>query len=175
MKNRSALISFYAGKDVDNQSRLFNEILNWNYDLLESVHDFIQWLFPLDVSSAYNGNAPILKKEDIDTFRNSPELQGNVLKAFMLMLEFYGFVLKEGQVVKSDRFQERAKNWLNCGNHNMLRITRILKSLSLLGMNDYAIIFFAALKSVYEDHPDLIGNSYRYWKNAMVFEPSSCL
>lgn len=148
MKSKSALISFYAGEGVDDRGRSFNEILKWNYDMLEFVHDFIQWLFPLDVLSAYNMNAPILTQEDVDIFRNSAELQDNVLKALTLMLEFYGFSFNAGHVVKSDRFQERASNWLNDGNHNMLRITRILRSLSLIGLNDYAKQFFTALESV---------------------------
>src|SRR3972149_450075 len=167
MKSKSKLISFYAGEGVDDRGRSFSEILKLNYDSIESLHDFIQWLFPLDMPSAYNWNAPVLTQVDIDAFRNSAELQNNTIKALVLMMDFYGFSLSAGHVVKSNRFQERASNWLNDGNHNMLRITRILRSLSLLGLNNYAKNFFAALESVYEDDPDLIGNSYGYWKNAI--------
>jgi len=161
------LILYYSGEGVDNRGRSFIEILKWNYGLLERVHDFIQWLFPLDKPSGFNRSAPILTEDDIDTFRSSPELQDNVLKAFSLMLEFYGFSLNSYQVIKSDHFQDRAPNWLHEGNHNLLRITRILKSLSLLGLNEYAKLFFAALERVYEDSPELIGNSFKYWKNAI--------
>lgn len=168
MKSKTALISFYNGEGVDNRGRAFSDILKWDYQSLESVHDYIQWLFPLDVSSAYNWNAPILTQEEIDTFLTSLILQDNLRKAFLLMLDFYGFSLNAGQVVKSARFQERANNWLNTGNHNMLRITRILKSLSLLGLSDCARQLFAALDIIYKDDPDLIGTSYQYWKNALT-------
>jgi hypothetical protein len=168
MKKKSAIISFYSGEGFDDQGRSFSEILKWDYDSLESTHDYIQWLFPLDVASAYNCNAPILAQEDIDTFLNSTELQHNVIKALLVMLEFYGFSLNAaGRIVRSDRFNERATNWINAGNHNLLRITRILKSLSMLGLNDYAKEFFSALQSVYADYPNIIRKSYGYWLNAI--------
>jgi len=167
MKTKSILVSFYLGEGVDNRGRVFSDILNWDYVSIESVHDFIQWLFPLKVSSAYNGEAPILSQDDIDEFNKSNELRSNVIKALSLMLDFYGFCLESGHVIRSNHYRELASNWLSYGNHNMRRITRILKSLCLLGLNDYAQEFFHTLESVYKDNPDVIGDSYSYWKNAL--------
>ena len=167
MKRKSKLVSFYLEEGVDDRGRTFSDILKWDYEALESVHDFIQWLFPLNVSSAYNWKAPILSQDDIDEFNKSSELRSNVIKALSLMLDFCGFSLESGHVIRSKHYQERASNWLNYGNHNMLRITRILKSLCLLGLNDYAQEFFQALESVYKENPDVIGDSYSYWKNVL--------
>ncbi len=167
MKTKSPLVSFYLGKGVDNRGRTFSDIINWDYESLESVHDFIQWLFPLKVPSAHNLEAPILSEADIAEFNNSAVLRSNVIKALSLMLDFYGFSLKSDHVIRSNRYREQASNWLSYGNHNMLRITRILKSLCVLGFNDYAQQFFHALQDVYRDNRNIIGDSYSYWKRAL--------
>jgi hypothetical protein len=66
------------------------------------------------------------------------------------MLKFYGLQCNEVgntdiEITKSDEYQERKQNWINAGNHNYLRITRILTSLRLLGLENYAQAFFKCL------------------------------
>ena len=41
------LISFYRGQEANNNHVTLQQILAWDDTLLESVHDYIQWLFPL--------------------------------------------------------------------------------------------------------------------------------
>ena len=84
------------------------------------------------------------------------------------MLDFYGFELNEMSVDRSENFQERAGNWLTAGNHNMLRITRILSCLSMLGLREYAISFLEALEQVYGEHPAAIQESYGFWEKAVT-------
>ena len=43
----SRLLDFYRGLKADTEGRSLKEILAWDEDDLEAVHDFIQWLFPL--------------------------------------------------------------------------------------------------------------------------------
>jgi Opioid growth factor receptor (OGFr) conserved region len=45
------IVSFYAGETPDSRGRKIEEIWNFNDRQLETVHDFIQWLFPLPTSS----------------------------------------------------------------------------------------------------------------------------
>ena len=62
---------------------------------------------------------------------------------------------------------KKSANWLNVNNHKHLRITRIIGSLTLLGLTKEAREFFSALQRVYVKHPDKIGScSHDYWKNA---------
>jgi len=49
----------------DFKNRSVREILAKDDDWLESTHDYIQWLFPLDVKSFSNRNAPVLMIDDI--------------------------------------------------------------------------------------------------------------
>ena len=54
MPAESALITFYRGSGTDHAGRRIDEILSWDDAALESVHDYIQWLFPLDEPSRFN-------------------------------------------------------------------------------------------------------------------------
>jgi hypothetical protein len=168
------LIEFYRGKGTDSEGRYLNEVLKWNHYKLEVVHNYIQWLFPLRVASAFNADAPILDDEQIRIFRADDALQTHLAQAFKMMLDFYGFELHIAnedriQIVPSAEWPERKRNWLTPGNHNLLRITRILTSLCLLGMEEHARAFFAALDRVYESSDSkIIGSrSYDFWRNAI--------
>ena len=89
-----------------------------------------------------------------------------MLESLNVMLDFYGFSMNAEAVERSDNFELRADNWLHAGNHNLLRITRILKSLRLLGLDEYSESFFLALSELYIEHPAAIANSFTYWFNA---------
>lgn len=87
------------------------------------------------------------------------------------MLGFYGFTLSpRGVVTRSASFPSRAVNWLAPHNHNHLRLTRILHSLHLLGLEQESAALLAALESIYKDElqgrgritPDTI----QYWRSA---------
>ena len=76
----SAVTDFLAGKGKDHRSRGIEEILAFDDEHLEGVHDYIQWLFPLPESSAFNTFAPILTFSDIYSetqHRCSPEYRGS--------------------------------------------------------------------------------------------------
>ena len=160
------LVSFYDDAATDNRGRKLNDIQSWSHDKLETVHDYIQWLFPLDEGSAFNASAPILDKATIAEFRARPDLQKNVRRSFMRMLRFYGFT-DGAAIAPAANFDQCARNWLNPGNHNHLRITRILKSLRLLGLEQEAAAFFAALAKVRETRRDAITEAtFGYWMRA---------
>ncbi|MBI3492783.1 MAG: hypothetical protein HY047_13555 [Acidobacteria bacterium] len=166
----SALVRFYSGVGVDHRGRTLDEILAWDDDRLERVHDFVQWLFPLDEPSSVNPLAPIVTVRDREAFASHPLLRGRLIESFTRMLAFYGFRLEEYaalQVVKSAGWHSRSTCWLESGNHNYLRITRILKSLQLLGAAAHSRAFYRALVPVYETHRSLIGSrTFEYWTRA---------
>src|SRR5438128_7445456 len=83
--------------------------------------------------------------------RARPELQDNLRASFCRMLRFYGLELEE-DVRRGANFEERAGNWLSPWNHNHLRITRILKSLRILGLEKEASLFFNCLAQIYATH-----------------------
>jgi hypothetical protein len=53
-------------------------------------------------------------------------------------------------------------------NHNWLRITRVLRSLWLLGMKKEALAFFERLETFYASRRFPIGNdTFEFWKKAV--------
>jgi hypothetical protein len=73
----SRVIGFYSGTEPDHRIRYLHEIQEWPDDQLESVHDYIQWLFPLPEPSSFNAAAPALTRESIQEVLARPDLQEN--------------------------------------------------------------------------------------------------
>jgi hypothetical protein len=70
----------------------------------------------LPESSAFNPYAPSLSTQDIESLKHSPVAKRNLKSAALRMLTFY----------------QRTTHWLTPINHNHLRISRIIRSLSLI-------------------------------------------
>src|SRR5881398_3367677 len=90
------------------------------------------------------------------------------------MMKFYGLEVDFAEQIKVTRtryFAAKATVWLSPGNHNHLRITRILRCLSLLGLEAEARAFFECLSEIYEDElskpiPAISDETMRYWREA---------
>jgi hypothetical protein len=165
----SRLLDFYRGQGTDAESRFLKDILAWPDDDLEAVHDFIQWLFPLPDPSQYNPDAPLLTEADIAAFKSDPVLQANLMKSFERILGFLGFSLTgDGKVAEGDSFSERIPDIWAVPNHNWLRITRILRSLMLLGMEAQAQAFYDRLEAIYTRRKfPITADTFRYWMEAI--------
>jgi hypothetical protein len=169
----SRFIQFYLGEVPDVAGRTIHDILNFNLRDLEVVHDYIQWLFPLRERSHFNPKAPVLSEQDIRAFRGSEVLKDTLRKAFLKMLDFYGLEFHEKQVVRSANWDQR-KGWLTPYNHNLLRVSRILTSLRLLGLQDCAHSLYSALEELYREHADRIGSeTWQFWTQA-ASQPLDC-
>lgn len=173
--NSDRLIRFYAGAAPDDSGRYLRDIHIWPDERLERTHDYIQWLFPLKERSGFNPHAPVLDEKAIGEFRRRPELRKKLHTSFVRMLLFYGFTLKDGtplQVVRASSFADRSQVWLSWMNHNHLRITRILKSLKLLGLGEEADAFFASLTDLYDaetaqPRQRISPETFEYWREAV--------
>jgi hypothetical protein len=169
---QSPLIAFYRGDGRDHRGRLLSHVRQYAFDDLERHHDYIQWLFPLPEPSGANADAPLLSREDISAFESDQELRKALLESFRLMLQFYGLDLWEGRpdikIARGARFAARRDVWLTRGNHNFLRISRILRSLTLLGLRSYAVAFLASLEGLYREEAGTIGDTTMgYWRRAV--------
>jgi hypothetical protein len=91
------------------------------------------------------------------------------------MVSFYGLEARSGEQVTVNRapnLADKATIWLSPGNHNHLRITRILRCLSLLGLEAEADAFFDCLSEIYNDQqsnpvPAISDDTMRYWREAV--------
>jgi len=117
-------------------------------------------------------DAPLVTPADRQAFASDPALAGNVKRAFLRMLAFYGFRLVESSggvsVERADTWPSRSTTWLRPHNHNFLRQTRIVKSLRLLDQPALARAFGEALLKEHERAPAVIGSTTAsYWKDAL--------
>lgn len=166
------LIPFFLGQSPDDSGRMLADILAWDDGRLEYTHNYIQWLFPLAVPSPVNPDAPTVDGATVAAFAGRAELRAALAAAFERMAAFYGYEVRPGPpptVAPAANFADRAANWLTPRNHNMLRITRILTSLRLLGLETHAQAFFAALEELYKTPAgSAIGPvSFDFWKQAV--------
>ena len=161
------LVAFYRGLATDDRARTIDEIRGWDDDRLELVHDYIQWLFPLPERSQFNPGAPILDERQIRTFRSDDHLRKSLLVSFDRLLKFFGLEREGPSIRKSPGFRRRSGVWLTAGNHNLLRITRILRCLRILGLEEHSRGFFRFLNQLYEEEPAVIGETtLGFWKRA---------
>lgn len=111
------IIKFYLDYDEIREKLGFtlDDVIHESDEWLEGCHNHIQWLFPLTEPSNFNPDAPLLTQEDIDCFQSSRLLQNRLITAIERMTLFYKYT-----------------DWISPNNHNFLRITRILKCISLL-------------------------------------------
>jgi len=174
-RTNSRLLDFYLGVGTDDRGRYLREMLQWPDAQLEKVHDYIQWMFPLTEKSAFNIHAPVLTPLEIDEFRSNPKLRQNSKASFVRILGFYGLILSGSHPSKVKRalyFEESSVNWISPGNHNHLRITRILKSLLTLGLEEEAIAFYGCLKDIYraecaKSSPGISEAALSFWQRAV--------
>jgi len=177
------IVNFFSGCGADHMGRGLAEILAWEDRELEDVHDYIQWLFPLFTRSAFNAGAPLLTesvREEFTEGANRDLLRGGLRRAFERMLRFYGMTLETSSCAKDDgaaaaefsisrasNWSKASSNWLHPGNHNHLRITRILRSLRALGLKPLAVAFLQTLETVARENRDAITpGTLGFWREA---------
>lgn len=90
------------------------------------------------------------------------------------MLTFYGFKLHvdgvNETIVQGNNFDRASRNWVTRFNHNHLRITRIIRCLRVLGLEQQAAAFFIALEKVCKGNGQRISaKSREYWTKAATW------
>jgi hypothetical protein len=168
------ITSFYSG-GVDDRGRTLERIFAWPDEELEAVHDYIQWMFPTVAPSAVNPSAPLVSGVTITAFRSRPELRDALRRSLDRMLSFYGLrrtVDSRNDRIEIDdrRFNDRAQVCLRPGNHNHLRLTRIMQSLAALGLMPEAKALQRCLVTdVYmgPGHNRITPVTYEYWMDAL--------
>ena len=83
------VVAFYSG-GADHRGRTLSGILDWPDDRLESVHDYIQWVFPTEAPSGVNPFAPLVTRETKQAFTDRPDLRDRLRLALDRLLAFYG-------------------------------------------------------------------------------------
>lgn len=168
MDNGNALVEFLAGTGSDHRGRILADVLNWSDDQLENSHDFIQWLFPLPEESKAVPFAPVMSEEARQQIIDSSACQLGLLNATIRMTRFYGIPLQPYD--GCNLFGHKIARWCDHRNHNFLRMTRILRSLSLLGKKALAEEIFTFISD--EIHPNYmaVDVAMDFWTEAIKGE-----
>lgn len=120
-----------------------------NFDILERSHTYIQWIFPTDEASRFNARAPVLSPRLARTIAGQCNASLSIVYSFVMMLHFYGMRLVNHHPPVVERAKTGAEDriaFLSRSTHNWLRITRILRSLKLLGLSEFSDAFLKALR-----------------------------
>lgn len=154
------LLAFYGEDEGTNSSGYtLQQILDWPDEDWEEQHDFVQWLFATDEPSMFNPDAPVLDAATIAAFRADPMLRHRLRKSFDRWLAFCGVVRTEDGLPFGNPNPQVWKRQ----NHNWLRITRVLRSLKLLGLPEEAQMFFALLTTI---RARIDPTTWGYWERA---------
>ncbi len=130
---------FLKGNEPDIHKRYLKDIWMMSDDQIENKHNFIQWIFPLNVKSNAVPSSPILTKKEIISIKKSETAQKNIKKSAEWFLKF----------LSSNSY------WICQNNHNHYRITRVIKSLRLIHSNEEAEKFKNSIMNLIQ------GNEYR--------------
>tara|TARA_B100000941_G_C28461942_1_gene531258 strand:+ start:349 stop:972 length:624 start_codon:yes stop_codon:yes gene_type:complete len=162
-------VQFYKEEIPNNNGVTLSEMMKFSPDRMESDHGYIQWMFPSNEASMFNVDAPLFTPEESEVFKSDAALVQKISASFTKFLEeFLGLSLQEGEIVELEPTECRPDPqwWMRAFNHNMLRITRILKCLRLVGLEENAII----LNNYLQSQDCFSDNTKSYWSNA-VFGP----
>ena len=149
-----ALVAFYAGTGTDNKGRTLGQFLAWDNLKWERTHDHIQWLFPLPEPSKHNAQAPLLDAETVEVFKKDKRIRENMTAALQRATEFL--------------FRGDPPPWFTSTNHNLLRITRILRCLTLCGFYEEARDLYSNLVGLVTSYPEVISQgTLDFWAEAI--------
>ena len=162
-------IQFYREEIPNHVDCYLSNMMSWSNYTLEMDHDYVQWMFPSNEPSGINEYAPVMTKEESEIFEQDSELREKAKKSFVRFLNFLDFELvKDDETGIEIKSIEEPPKWIAIGfNHNMLRVTRVMKSMRLTGNTQYAIALFDVLRSYRNKISD---NTWSFWHSA-IFDP----
>ena len=143
-------------KEPDDRGRFVHEYFGFDHDEMEQCHGWVQWAFPIDTKSNYNPLAPTID----DRFLHSES--SNIISAKLLQ-QFMKFIgLDSYAKFNSQRFLEAIDSPIN---HNILRISRVLKHLVLTNKQSVAKWLLESIsKFMIRQYPERFhSDTVAYW------------
>ena len=142
--------NFLLAKEPDSKGRMIQYIWNDSDEEIESIHDFIQVLFPLNKKSQSAFNGYYLDTDDlIQNLKDNEQVKENIFKSSEWFLSFL----------------KRHDYWKRRYNHNQLRITRVIECLRLLVGDDEANNFYKSVIELCKDK-NINKKTIGFWNNA---------
>lgn len=178
----SRLLAFFRGPGVDACGRTLQELKAMDFHSMEKVHNYIQWMFPTDEASQFNGDAPTLTPELQQCFAEDPALRQQLRSNLARFCEFLGLELQASEedepcvvvVAEAPHFFDR---WQDCWrdrfrgrNHNWLRVSRVLVCLGRCSLVKEQGAFLKCLEQLYAGGVPC-GLAISYWRERAQTRP----
>jgi len=159
----TTIIGFFRGAKHPEEGFTRDEALGWPNEAWEKCHSAVQWLFPLPEPSKMHPQAPVATPEDFEAIKADTSLSAKL----------------SWNVGRFETFL-RDTDWIHPGNHNLLRITRVIRCLTLAGVKlkaesfhrwcKYRVMERYDLKS--DEVPEPWATTFHYWEEALKDKPS---
>ena len=145
-------LDFLSNGGPDFKGRTLELIWSFTDQQIESTHDFIQIIFPLNKASESVFHGYYLNSDDlVEQIRNSPIAKENILQSSKWYLSF---------------LKRNIWLWNRNYDHNQKRITRVIECLRLLISQDEADKFYDDVLKIIKDDNKINQTSLNFWKNA---------
>lgn len=175
----TTVVEFFRDGGKDPYGRTLQDMLGMNDFEWESSHDVVQWAFPLHEPSNFNDECPLVRAEELPILQSDPKCQENMRDVLLRFTKFLGFEWRqEGDVwsfYPADNYQQKVKVWRTKYNHNYLRITRVIRSLRLFGMDVLAQQFYDAVYASAVSPGHASQQNAMFWRLALLGEPMASL
>ena len=129
---------FYLNKTPNPLGLYLKDMWNFTDWEFDHTHDFIQWMFPLEVKSKHSELAPVINIEDLSEMLDDKQVINNLLRSLYFAENNWGFDVRHKRI---DRLRPPSfrlfheQNWPAINHHNYIRISRVLYCLKLFHQN----------------------------------------
>lgn len=172
--SQQAILAFLQGRGPDGQGRMLGDVLSFSDEQLEQAHDFIQWLFPSPQASSCHPQAPVASPETFEKLRADPLARKGLNQAFERMLQFYGLQAEpslQWALVQVPGHDD-VSGWLQDPTHNDLRLSRMMRAMSLCGEQAQADRLWSFLQQHFSSSTDPSRRlALTYWREAALDSP----
>jgi hypothetical protein len=119
-------VKMFCEGAADERGRTLASLRDVSDQEFEASHDFIQTMFPLMEKSMHHKDSPVLTDDDVKQLIASRSAVSEMALNLIRLGDFLG--------VSPGRYDEAKQAWwCNDGNHNLLRVTRVIRSIRLFG------------------------------------------
>ena len=157
----SKIVDFFTEEGTDHRERTHAGLIAMTDAGFEGCHDHIQWLFPLHEKSYHSKEeVPVLTTEDVKQLFNSREASLVMQRGYARFMKFLGLNST------SDEDNRKRAQWCTDSNHNLLRITRAIRSLRFFGCVSNAILLHSRATTA-AGARKIDPNTFAYWDDAL--------
>ncbi len=131
------VIEFYLGLRKTEHNFTLEQLWELKPAAIGDAYFYIPWLFPVDDFFYWRKPSLLLKPEDVEQFKNNPEIQQKFLKSFDVIMDYFGIYRVNNDLFVKEEIANR-HYWLRNIGHETKKIARVIKSLYVCGQPELA-------------------------------------